>query len=441
MTLRSYIQQNVPQCERDSSAAGAEREHFLTLREALFKRLSSERIAELLLDNAVRARVEVLSVLNIVIQTNKFSLLDETKCRSLIDDVANSVLGLGPLEQLLAQPEVTEIMVNGYQKLFFERAGCIFPSEVCFSDDQQLRMVIDRILGPLGRRVDEQSPLVSARLPEGHRVNVVIPPLSLDGPILTIRKFREEMYSLDELVALDSIDRAGALLLRYAVLLRKNIAVSGGTGSGKTTLLNALSLEIPANERIITIEDAAELRFQKHPHVVRLEARARNAEGTGEVSIRDLVINALRMRPDRIIVGECRGSEALDMLQAMNTGHDGSLTTLHANSTDEVATRLTMMARYAIDLPVSVIEEQIVSALDLVVQVDRLPSGARRVTSMGEVSSSSSRGVVVKHLATWDQPSQSYCWHHAPHWLNAREGDVGISDEEVRAWMDMTGLS
>ena len=442
MSLRSYIQKIEPGRGSDATLA-EDRRLSLALREALFQRLSSERIAELLIENATRARLEVLSVLKIVAQTNEFALLNGEQRRLLIDDVANSVLGLGPLEQLLDQSEVTEIMVNGHQNLFFEREGRIYPSKVSFSDDQQLRMVIDRILGPLGRRVDEQSPLVSARLPEGHRVNVVIPPLSLDGPILTIRKFREEMYSLDELVALDSLDPAGARLLRFSVLARKNIAVSGGTGSGKTTLLNALSLEIPPNERIVTIEDAAELRFNKHPHVVRLESRAKSAEGTGEVTIRDLVINALRMRPDRIIVGECRGSEALDMLQAMNTGHDGSLTTLHANSPDEVATRLTMMARYAMDLPLGVIEEQIISALDLVVQVDRQPSGARRVTSIGEVgrSETASRGVQIEYLVSWDARTQRYLWHRVPQWLRDVDGTGSIRLEEVVEWLDMAGLS
>ena len=440
MSLQSYIRQLAPSCSEEAGS-NEESRRSQALREALFGRLPSERIAELLMENASRARLEVLSVLKIVSQASEFAYLDNEKRNLLINDVANSVLGLGPLEQLLMQPEVTEIMVNGHRKLFFERSGRIYPSDVCFSDDQQLRMVIDRILGPLGRRVDEQSPLVSARLPEGHRVNVVIPPLSLDGPILTIRKFREEMYSLSELVELNSLDPAGATFLRLAVLARKNVAVSGGTGSGKTTLLNALSLEIPADERIITIEDAAELRFNKHPHVVRLESRAQNAEGTGEVAIRDLVINALRMRPDRIIVGECRGAEALDMLQAMNTGHDGSLTTLHANSPSEVSTRLTMMARYAMDLPVAVIEEQIISALDLVVQVDRLHSGARRVTGICAVGGTGASGVEMEYLSSWDTKTQRYTWHQVPQWLREQDGTGSISSGEVDAWLESAGLS
>ena len=440
MSLQSYIKQLEPQAGEETTQEG-DRAIVYALREALFRRLPSERIAQLLIDNAARARLEVYSVLSIITQAEEFALLEAEQCKLLIDDVANSVLGLGPLEQLLAQTEVTEIMVNGHRRLFYEREGRIYPSDISFNDEQQLRMVIDRILGPLGRRVDEQSPLVSARLPEGHRVNVVIPPLALDGPILTIRKFREEMYSLAELVAMGSLDPAGANFLHFAVLARKNMAVSGGTGSGKTTLLNALSLEIPEDERIITIEDAAELRFRKHPHVVRLEARARSSEGTGEVSIRDLVVNALRMRPDRIIVGECRSGEALDMLQAMNTGHDGSLTTLHANSPDEVSSRLTMMARYAMDLPIAVIEEQIISALDLVVQVDRQPSGQRRVTSICEVCRADDGRVETQRLLVWDSREQRYSWLRAPQWLQ-ESSDAGLFDtKEVQSWLVSAGLS
>jgi pilus assembly protein CpaF len=339
------------------------------------------------------------------------------------------------LEELLANPDVTEIMVNGPNSVFFERAGTLFACDVSFSDEQQLRMVIDRIVGPLGRRVDEQSPLVSARLPQGHRVNVVIPPLALNGPVVTIRKFRDEVFTLGELVSLASLDAPVAQLLTWAVLSRRNIAVSGGTGSGKTTLLNALSVEIPANERIVTIEDAAELRFHTHPHVVRLEARPKNAEGSGEVTIRDLVVNALRMRPDRIVVGECRGAEALDMLQAMNTGHDGSLTTLHANSPQEVVTRLVMMARYAMDLPVAVIEEQIASALDLIVHIARSANGTRKVVSVCGCSGGRD-GVLLEPLVQFDEVSGSYCWHGAPDWLEHAVLQGTLVGSEVEQWRD-----
>jgi pilus assembly protein CpaF len=352
---------------------------------------------------------------------------------ALVQEVLNLVVGLGPLEKLLADPSVTEIMVNGHDGVFFEREGRLYASEVVFDDEQQLRMVIDRIVGPLGRRVDEQSPLVSARLEQGHRVNVVIPPLSLDGPILTIRKFRDEIFTLGELVARGSMEDRIAPLLRWAVFGRKNIAVSGGTGSGKTTLLNALSVEIPPNERIITIEDAAELRFSTHPHVVRLEARMKNIEGTGEISIRDLVVNALRMRPDRIVVGECRGAEALDMLQAMNTGHDGSLTTLHANSPTDVISRLVMMARYGMDLPVEVIEEQIGAALDLIVQIDRFADGVRRITQLCDCQAV--RGSIeLTPLVIWDATAQTYVWRAVPPWLETLGRTCLVDESEVEAW-------
>ena len=245
-----------------------------------------------------------------------------------------------------------------------------------------MRSLVDRILGPLGRRIDEESPMVNARLSSGHRVHAIISPLSLDGTILTIRKFAEHVITLEEMATMNSLDEKLLKFLTWAVLMRKNIAVSGGTGSGKTTLLNALSCKISHRERVITIEDSAELRFLEHPHVIRLEARPRNAEGTGEVTIRDLVINALRMRPDRIVVGECRGAEALDMLQAMNTGHDGSLTTLHANSPKETISRLTTMVRYAAELPVDVIENYIASAIDLVVQTTRGVDGSRYISDV-----------------------------------------------------------
>jgi pilus assembly protein CpaF len=392
----------------------------IKLRDALYEQLPSEKIVALLAIDRSRAQREVEAVLEQTAGQREFEQLLKGRQQRLMREVCDMVLGFGPLEDLLADDTVTEIMVNGYQKVFYERSGCIEASYVTFADEQQLRSVIDRILGPLGRRADEQCPMISARLPQGHRVNVVIPPLSLDGAVLTIRKFKEDMLGLDDLRDLGSLDDAVAGLLRQAIALRLNIAVSGGTGSGKTTLLNALSMEIPATERIITIEDAAELRFHTHPHVVRLEARGKNAEGSGEVSIRDLVINALRMRPDRIIVGECRGAEALDMLQAMNTGHDGSLTTLHANSPAEVPMRLVMMARYAMDLPLGVIESQIASALDLIIQVDRQADGTRRLTSIstchnhGQTAASS---ISVEELVSWDEQHCCYSWHSRPQWL------------------------
>ena len=257
-----------------------------------------------------RARSELLGACRQAFQLPMWRAVPEGRLEELSASLVDEVFGFGPLEPLLADPTVTEIMVNGPQSVFFERGGCLQPSEQVFSGQGQLRALIDRVLGPLGRRVDESSPMVNARMPEGHRVNVVMPPLAPEGPIVTIRKFAERVMTLEDMVASGSLDNELRQFLEWAVRARKNVVVAGGTGSGKTTLLNALSCCIPEGERIVTIEDTAELRFLEHPHVVRLEARPRNAEGVGEVTIRDLVINALRMRPDRIVVGECRGAEA-----------------------------------------------------------------------------------------------------------------------------------
>jgi pilus assembly protein CpaF len=261
----------------------------------------------------------------------------------------------------------------------------LYHAQASFASDEQIRTVIDRIISPLGRRIDEQNPLVNGRLPEGHRVNAIIPPLALEGPSLTIRKFRDKVFSLQELCEHAALPPVLVTFLQWAVLARQNIAVTGGTGSGKTTFLNALSLVIPPSERLVTIEDSAELKFSFHPNLVRLEARPANLEGRGAVTIRDLVINSLRMRPDRIVVGEVRGDEALEMLQAMNTGHDGSLTTLHANSPREVIARLVTMVGYGSQLPAEQIERQIASALDLIVHLARLSGGRRQVVEIAEL--------------------------------------------------------
>ena len=278
--------------------------------------------------------------------------------------------------------------------------------------------------------------MVDARLPSGHRVNVVIPPLAVDGPAITIRKFTERAMTLEQMQEMGSFDARVARLLVWAVRARKNIAVCGGTGSGKTTLLNALSCTISPAERIVTIEDSAELRFTEHPHVVRMEARPRNAEGVGEVTIRDLVRNALRMRPDRIIVGECRGAETLDMLQAMNTGHDGSLTTLHANSPEDMVMRLVTMVRYGLDLPVDVIESNIASALDLVVQTARFRDGRRFVTQIAQVEHGNAdvvcRVVPLFERRGLDSPGS---WNKAPDWIDAAVESKALAGEEVDAWM------
>lgn len=304
----------------------------------------------------------------------------------LFTDLLHDVLGFGPLEALLRDPEVAEIMVNGPGVVFIEKKGRLFPAPVSFENETQLRTVIDRIVAPIGRRVDESLPLCDARLPDGSRVNIVLPPLALDGPALTIRKFMEKRLTLEDLLGFGALDRKMADFLTRCVKMRKNIIISGGTGSGKTTLLNILSGLIAPDERIVTIEDAAELKLQQ-PHVVRLESRPANSEGQGAIPIRRLVMNALRMRPDRIVVGECRGGEAFDMLQAMNTGHDGSLTTLHANSPRDAMGRLEALVLMAgIDLPVRVVREQIKSAVDMIVQIARLSDGSRKILSLTELT-------------------------------------------------------
>ena len=302
-------------------------------------------------------------------------------------------------------------MINGTDGLFYEREGVLFAAPIHYSDEADIRALIDRVLGPLGRRVDESSPLVDARLPQGYRVNVAMPPVALRGPLVTVRKFPERVMTLADMGERGSVDADLAEFLRKAVGAKKSIAVTGGTGSGKTTLLNALSCCISPRERIVTVEDSAELRFFNHPHVVGLEARPRNTEGTGLVTIRDLVANALRMRPDRIIVGECRGSEALDMLQAMNTGHEGSLTTLHANSPEDSISRLTMMVRFGIDLPVDVIESSIATALDLIVHVKRSSDGRRFVSDVAALTFDlSDRRCFVKRLYNRSSFSQTGTW-------------------------------
>ncbi len=303
----------------------------------------------------------------------------------ILAEIRDEMLGLGPIEPLLKDDSVTEIMINGPKKIFVERLGKLTLTDVQFHSDAQLMNIIERILTPIGRRVDEASPLVDARLKDGSRVNAIIPPLALLGPCVTIRKFAKKPFSVENLIAFNTMSEKMAMFLRACVKARVNVLVSGGTGSGKTTTLNVLSSFIPNDERIVTIEDAAELRLQQE-HVVTLESRPANLEGKGQIAIRDLVKNALRMRPDRIIVGEVRGGEALDMLQAMNTGHDGSLTTAHANTPRDALTRLeTMVLMSGLDLPVRAIREQIASAIDVVLQQSRIRDGSRKVTYITEV--------------------------------------------------------
>jgi len=326
---------------------------------------------------------------------------------ALVTGIADELLGYGPIEQALRDPTISEIMVNGPKTVYVERVGKLELTKIQFRDDSHVRQIIDRIVTPLGRRIDESSPMVDARLPDGSRVNAIIPPLALDGPALTIRKFGKHKLTAEDLVQYGSITAQMITFLAACVHIKLNILVSGGTGSGKTTLLNVLSGFIPDGERIITIEDAAELRLQK-PHVVRLESRPSNIEGRGEIKIRDLVRNCLRMRPDRIVVGECRGGESLDMLQAMNTGHDGSITTLHANTPRDCLTRLeTMVMMAGMELPSRAIRENIASAIHLVVQIARLSDGSRKVVSITEVQGMEGQLVTLQDLFVFRQTGVS----------------------------------
>ena len=321
----------------------------------------------------------------------------------LEEDVFNEAMRLGPLEELLADDSVTEIMVNGPEKVYVERRGRLELSDCQFSDDESVQAVIERIIAPLGRRCDESQPYVDARLSDGSRVNAIIAPLALSGPTITIRKFAKKALTAQDFIRFGTWTQDAADFMKLCVVLRKNVIVAGGTGSGKTTLLNLLSGFIPRNERIVTVEDAAELRLQQ-PHVVRLEARPPNIEGKGAVPIRDLVKNCLRMRPDRIIVGECRGGEALDMLQAMNTGHDGSLTTVHANSPRDVISRLeTMVLMSGMDLPSRAIREQIASAVDIIIHESRMSDGSRKVTAITEVTGLEGSQIVMQDIFAFEQ--------------------------------------
>jgi pilus assembly protein CpaF len=351
-------------------------------------------------------RLEVCGLIDQLIASSEDlpDAIDKVKLRECLVDEA---VGFGALEPLLGDSTITEIMVNGPDEVFIERKGKLSRSELKFSSNQALRSIVDRIVGPLGRRIDESSPMVDARLPDGSRVNVVIEPLAINGPVMTIRKFSKSVLSTQNLIDLGSATPPLVAFLTLCVKERKNIVVSGGTGSGKTTLLNVLSNLIQDGERVLTIEDSAELRLA-HSHWVSMESRPSNAEGKGLVSIRDLVRNALRMRPDRIIVGECRGAEAIDMLQAMNTGHDGSLTTVHANSPRDALRRLeTMVLMSGIDMPLQAIREQIVGAVHFVVQQSRLPSGARVISEVLEVVGMEAQKIQTQSIFRYDNASKS----------------------------------
>ncbi len=334
------------------------------------------------------------------IQNLHFSLGDKQK---IVNYVLDEIYGFGPINSLIQDPTVTEIMVNSYKDIYVERGGKLVKADIAFRDNQHVLHTIDKILKPLGRRVDESSPMVDARLPDGSRVNAIIPPLAIKGPTLTIRKFSVDPFTLPDLIGFGTLNDQMAQFLRSCVRAKVNIIVSGGTGSGKTTTLNVLSSFIPGNERIVTIEDAAELQLQQD-HVVTLEGRPPNIEGKGKVSIRELVINSLRMRPDRIVVGEVRGGEALDMLQAMNTGHDGSITTLHANTPRDAISRLeTMVLMAGMELPLRAIREQISSALHLIIQQSRLTDGSRRLTNITEVTGMEGDIITLQDLFIYKQ--------------------------------------
>jgi pilus assembly protein CpaF len=364
--------------------------------------------------NAITREMEadppVLNERQKVIQENLVKAYQQTRVnlpeslkQQLFHDIQDDLLGYGPIQPLLEDPTITEVMVNGYNKIYIERKGKLIKTNVTFENDEHVMRIIDRIILPLGRRVDADSPSVDARLPDGSRVNAVIPPVALDGPSITIRKFAKDKLSIQQLIDLGSITAQMAEFLRACVISKLNIIISGGTGSGKTTLLNILSSYIPEEDRIVTIEDAAELRLQQD-HIVRLETKVANLDGRGQVTTRDLVKNSLRMRPDRIVVGEVRGGEALDMLQAMNTGHDGSLTTLHANSPRDALSRLeTMCLMSGMDLPLKVVREQIASAIDVIVQQSRIKDGSRKITAITEVAGMEGDTVVMTDIFKFEQ--------------------------------------
>ena len=415
--------------ERSDAALLAE------LRERMQEVISADVLAKLAQTNPERARNEVRSACRRVFDDPTWEAVDRDVEQRLVSQLLDAIFGYGILEDLLADETITEIIANGPDKVFIERGGKLSPANRSFSGTGELRALVDSILGPLGRRIDESSPMVNARLPQGHRVNVVVPPIALDGPYLTIRKFSSHVITLEEMEASGSIDAQLHTFLVWAVRARRSMAVSGGTGSGKTTLLNALSCVIPPEERIVTIEDSAELRFKTHPDVARMEARPRNAEGEGEITIRDLVINALRMRPDRIIVGECRGAEAMDMLQAMNTGHDGSLTTLHANSPAESIVRLSTMVRYVSELPVDVIESNIASAIHLVVQTQRGLDGSRRVSEVVSFSFDRDKGrCLTNSIYRRGIDADEGEWAACPDWIEDLPLLEIAAEEEVEEW-------
>jgi pilus assembly protein CpaF len=365
----------------------------------LVEKLDLSRVSDLAGDTLRR---EIRLVVERLCDTEN-PLLNRMERERLIDEVLDETFGFGPLEMLLKDPTISDILINGPHKIYVERRGKLEKTDVKFRDNDHLLQIIDRIVSKVGRRVDETSPMVDARLPDGSRVNAIIPPLALDGPSMSIRRFGANPLKLEDLLNYKAFTPEMAMLMEAAIKARLNVVISGGTGCGKTTLLNTLSSFIPADERIVTIEDAAELQLQQD-HTVRLETRPCNIEGKGEVTTRDLVRNALRMRPDRIIIGECRGAEALDMLQAMNTGHEGSMTTLHANSPRDAQARLeTMIMMAGFELPIKAMRQQISSAVDMIIQANRLQGGPRKVTSITEVMNMEQETIIMQDIFKFQQ--------------------------------------
>lgn len=375
---------------------------FTEIKLRVQNRLISELDPKLDLSNKAKVRKQVEDAFQAILDGESI-VLTRSERQRMFESIEADIVGLGPIEQLLLDADVSEIMVNGPKQIYVEKQGKLIRTDITFGNDEHVLRIIDRIVAPLGRRVDESSPMVDARLPDGSRVNAIIRPLALNGPTVTIRKFRKDKLTINDLVRFGSMSQDMADFLGACVKARTNIVVAGGTGSGKTTLLNVLSNFIPEDERIITVENAAELQLQQD-HVVSLESRPPNVEGRGEITIRDLVINSLRMRPERIIVGECRGGETLDMLQAMNTGHDGSMTTIHANTPRDAVGRIeTMCLMAGMDLPARAIREQIASAVQLFVQQSRLKDGSRKVTQITEVSGMEGDVVVMQDIFVFEQ--------------------------------------
>jgi pilus assembly protein CpaF len=376
---------------------------FFKIRDTVQKNLLKNSNYDSSMDSdQLRSMIE--ECFDLVLKDEKF-LYNHSTREQMFKWVISDIVGYGPIEPLLEDPEITEIMINGYDEIFVERYGLIEQTSVKFENDAHLMRVIDRIVSPVGRRVDEMSPMVDARLPNGYRINAIIPPLSLDGPILTVRKFETRPFTVQDLISKGSLSDPLANFLKCCVEARVNTVISGGTGTGKTTFLNVLSSFIPARERIITIEDTAELQLHQ-VHVVRLEKRPPNIEGKGEITIRQLVVNALRMRPDRIVMGECRSGEALDMLQAMNTGHDGSMTTVHSNSPRDTLRRIeTMVLMAGMDLPLKAIREQVASSIEMIIHLERLNDGTRKVVQVTEVQGMEGDTVVLQDLFMFNQTS------------------------------------